>query len=687
MNAAGKMRARPAAVALALLIALCVAVSGCGPTASAGTFVPISGAGSTWAYPAIHSWIAGLGQQGMTVRYAPSGSRAGLGRFADGQLDWAASEIPYGAAREAGPVRPPRRGFTYMPDVAGGVALTYNLSVGGQRVTSLRLSGAVVAGIFTNQVTMWNDQKIAADNPGLTLPATRITPVVRSDGDGATAVFTQWMLATDRPAWQAYCAAVRRSQCTPTSAYPVQRGTAMVGKPGDDGVAAYVARPAADGAIGYAPYASALQQGMPVAKVLNAAGYYTAPTPGNVGVSLLSARLSTGQTANLAPVYTDTDPRAYQLSYYSYLVLPTDRSSRFTLDKGYTLGAFGQYLLCQGQQQVDALGYSALPINLVEAGFSQLQRVPGASVPRTTAARLAGCDNPTISPDGTDTLADSVPRPPACDRQGGTQCGSAPAGAVDTVTTLTASPDPAVAGQPVTLTATVTPATGAASPAGSVQFEVGGTGIGSPVAVGASGAAAVTTTIADAGTDQLAALFTPADATAFGASAGSLSLTVNPRPASAGIPLGTSVPVNGEFTLTVDTADTVTLAVTGNSATAAATPVVVSDTRNTYPGWSVSGQAADFTGSGTATGASIPGNQLGWAPTGMSLAASVTLGGVVAPAAPGLGTAAAVLASAPAGSGFGTSQLGADLTLAIPPEAEVGDYTGSLSVTAVTAQP
>jgi hypothetical protein len=59
----------------------------------------------------------------------------------------------------------------------------------------------------------------------------------------------------------------------------------------------------------------------------------------------------------------------------------------------------------------------------------------------------------------------------------------------------------------------------------------------------------------------------------------------------------------------------------------------------------------------------------------------------VAPAAPGLGTTAAVLASAHAGSGFGTSTLGANLTLAIPVEAAAGDYTGSLIVDAVTTLP
>src|SRR5262249_13195591 len=158
------------------------------------------------------------------------------------------------------------------------------------------------------------------------------------------------------------------------------------------------------------------------AKVLNAAGYYTAPTPANVGVSLLSARLNPDQTADLSPVYTDTDPRTYELSYYSYMIIPTGLNGNMTVAKGYTIGAFGQYALCHGQQQVNALGYAALPINLVEDGFTQLQRIPGASLPATTAAFIASCDNPTFSPDGTNTLAASAPMPAACDRPGATPC-------------------------------------------------------------------------------------------------------------------------------------------------------------------------------------------------------------------------------------------------------------------------
>ena len=119
------------------------------------------------------------------------------------------------------------------------------------------------------------------------------------------------MLATQTSYWSAYCAVVGRNPCTPTSTYPVQPGTAMVGLPADSGVAGYVSQPGANGAIGYTEFASAAATGFPVAKVLNAAGYYTAPTPGHVAVSLLQAQINQDAssplylTADLSQVYTD----------------------------------------------------------------------------------------------------------------------------------------------------------------------------------------------------------------------------------------------------------------------------------------------------------------------------------------------------------------------------------------------
>src|SRR5262249_11878746 len=147
---------------------------------------------------------------GMKVNYQPVGSTSGRQEFANGVTDWAGSDIPYGLRDGNNVDPPPARGYTYVPDTAGGIALMYNLTIGGTRVTNLRLSGAVIAGIFTDQITTWNDPRIVADNPGLTLPATAIVPVVRTDGSGATWQFTQWMSATQGASWTAYCAVVGR---------------------------------------------------------------------------------------------------------------------------------------------------------------------------------------------------------------------------------------------------------------------------------------------------------------------------------------------------------------------------------------------------------------------------------------------------------------------------------------------
>ena len=445
MSGASGKRLRPlAAAAVTGVAALCVALMPAAP-ASAVTYVPISGAGSTWSANAIDAWVTNVAQYGMKVNYAPVGSTSGRQEFSNGTTDWGASEIPYGVKDGNNLDPPPQRGYAYMPDTAGGTTFMYNLKIGNTRVTNLRLSGKAIAGIFTGVITNWDDPTIKADNPGLTMPNLKIVPVVRSDGSGATAEFTQWMLATEGSDWTAYCAKVGRSPCTQTSAYPVLPGSAMVGQSGDLGVSGYVSQQQADGAIGYVEYSYALETGFPVALVLNSAGYYTEPTAQNVAVSLLKAQIDMNKsdplylTQDLSQVYTDPDPRTYELSSYSYMLLPTDTSFGLTNAKGLTLGAFGAYLLCQGQQQVDALGYSALPINLVEDGYQQLQKIPGNTVPTATSAQIQGCNNPTFSTNGTNTLADTDPNPPACDKQGPTQCSTGTGGAAKTSTPVKAS--------------------------------------------------------------------------------------------------------------------------------------------------------------------------------------------------------------------------------------------------------
>ncbi|MEU9151425.1 phosphate ABC transporter substrate-binding protein PstS [Streptomyces sp. NPDC048417] len=397
-----------------------------GTPASADSYTPIAGAGSTWAENAVDEWRRAVNQYGMRISYAGTGSSDGRRQFLSGTVDFAVSDIPFqtnptdGSAAE----RPASGSYAYMPIVAGGTVFMYHLTVNGRRVTNLRLSGDVVTKIFTGVIKTWDDPVIKADNPGLQLPHRTIVPVVRSDGSGSTAQFTMWMANQHRSLWNAYCAKVGRSgSCGQTSYYPTVSG--MIAQSGDLGVAGYVAQNYGEGAIGYVNYSYALNAHYPVAKVLNHAGYYTEPTPQNVAVSLLKAKINTNKssadylTQQLDGVYNDSDKRNYPLSSYSYMILPLKVQGTFTKVKGKTLGAFSYYFMCQGQQQAPKLGYSPLPINLVQAGFDQIRRIPGVQAQNIN---IKNCNNPTFTASGQNRLAQTAPYPATCDKKGAAPC-------------------------------------------------------------------------------------------------------------------------------------------------------------------------------------------------------------------------------------------------------------------------
>ncbi|HKA68131.1 MAG TPA: phosphate ABC transporter substrate-binding protein PstS, partial [Actinomycetes bacterium] len=400
--------------------------AGPGQLAAAQQYVQISGAGSTWSYNAIDNWRRNIQQFGIVVNYAATGSTDGRNQFKNGTVDFGVSEIPYGQ-RDSFVVgdQPPGRNYAYMPIVAGGTAFMYNLKINGRRVTNLRLSGEVISKIFTGVLKRWNDPAIKVDNPGLQLPARTIVPVVRSDGSGTTAQFTLWMSKQHSALWNNYCRRLGRpTPCGLTSFFQFRAADGFIGQSGSNGVSGYVAQNNAEGAITYVEYSYALNQRFPVVKVLNRAGYYTEPTAPNVAVALLRAQINNNSgsaeylTQKLDRVYSNSDPRTYPLSSYSYMILPTSTEQGFTNDKGRTLGAFGYYFLCEGQQQADVLGYSPLPINLVKAGLRQVKRIPGVDV---RSVNIAGCNNPTFSRNGSNTLARNAPQPSACDRRGPVQ--------------------------------------------------------------------------------------------------------------------------------------------------------------------------------------------------------------------------------------------------------------------------
>ncbi|SFR82603.1 phosphate ABC transporter substrate-binding protein, PhoT family [Agromyces sp. CF514] len=406
---------------LVLLLAGGIAQSGAS-VASAETWIPISGTGSTWSQNALDQWRKNVAANyGMTINYSGTGSSAGRRDFIAGTVDFAVSEIPFQSAPEDNSTpEVPLSGYAYMPIVAGGTSFMYNLKIGGKRVTNLRLSGDVITKIFTGAIAKWNDPAIQADNPGLAMPDRAIVPVVRSDGSGSSAQFSLWMSKQYPSLW----GAGMRSQFPTPANGKAQNGSL--------GVAGYVSQDYGEGAITYVEYSYALKSGFPVAKVLNTAGYYIEPTANSVAVALLRAGINSDLSQNLDGVYNNDDPRTYPLSSYSYMIVPTEvkAPSIFTEAKGKTLGAFATYFLCEGQQQAAALGYSPLPMNLVRAGSEVVKRIPGAG---TAGVDFNSCNNPTFKAGESESdnqLAKTAPQPAACDKKGPDQCTTGTAGAL-----------------------------------------------------------------------------------------------------------------------------------------------------------------------------------------------------------------------------------------------------------------
>jgi phosphate ABC transporter phosphate-binding protein len=443
-------RATIATLAILALTLMPVVSSATSASAVGDTYYPVAGAGSTWSANALQQWIRNVfDNYRWKITYDDSGSSAGRQLFAQGTVDFGVSEIPYALSNSDSPDPRPSRQFAYVPIVAGGTAFMYNLVIGGQRVTNLRLSGDTLAKIFTGVITKWNDPAVAADNPKLALPAITIVPVVRSDGSGTTAQLTSWMRAQYPAIWSAYCARVNKANCGITSNYPVPGGSAFVAQSGSNGVAGFVAQTKSVGAITYVEDSYALNARFPVVKVLNASGYYTEPTASNVAVSLLAAVINGDAsspdylTANLSGVYSNPDTRTYPLSSYSYMIIPTALEDNFTENKGLTLADFASYFLCEGQQQAEVLGYSPLPVNLATAGLQQIQKIPGGN-PKNKD--VSTCNNPTFSTDGTNKLATTAPQPQACDKKGADQCATGTGGAAGTATASSSSSGSGAAG-------------------------------------------------------------------------------------------------------------------------------------------------------------------------------------------------------------------------------------------------
>lgn len=331
------------------IILVAALLLGLTPAAVAATL--INGAGATFPYPIYSKWfdLYHRAHPELQFNYQSIGSGGGIRQFQAQTVDFGASDSPMTDEQiKASPGK-----VVHIPTVLGAVVLAHNLP---ELTVPLNLSGPVVADIFLGTIRKWNDPKIAALNPGVTLPAKDILVTHRSDGSGTTFVFSDY-LAKVSPVWL----------------QKVGRGTSLnwptgLGGKGNEGVTGLIKQ--TPGAIGYIEKAYAVQNKLAMANIQNKSGDLVAPTTAAVTAAASGAAIP----ADFRVSITDAPGKgAYPIASFTYLLVADPAKDPV---KGKAIVGFLKWAMTMGQTFAAPLHYAPLPsavVQNVQAKIAQLK--------------------------------------------------------------------------------------------------------------------------------------------------------------------------------------------------------------------------------------------------------------------------------------------------------------------------
>ncbi|WP_307459877.1 substrate-binding domain-containing protein [Pseudarthrobacter oxydans] len=195
------MRTRSIGGALACILLAGIGAAGCssktsvtdvrGSLTAIGTPVqqdPIGAWSSAWTK--VHN--------ATSVNYSPDGSEVGISALSTGQAYFAALDTPLTQAQQdqTKQVCGPTGAFS-IPVSITSLGVAFNMP----SVQSLKLSPAVLAGIFSGEITRWDAAEIIELNPGTTLPSSEIVPVTAAQRSAETTAATRYLSSV--PEWTA----------------------------------------------------------------------------------------------------------------------------------------------------------------------------------------------------------------------------------------------------------------------------------------------------------------------------------------------------------------------------------------------------------------------------------------------------------------------------------------------------
>ena len=339
------------------LTAVALFVSACGPSdrrssvpMAGGAASPpagsatLTGAGATFPAPIYTKWFDVYAKQtGVQINYQSIGSGGGIRQFIEGTVDFGATDAPMTDEQVAGV----KGNVLHVPTVLGAVVVTYNLPSLGK--SPLRFDGPTLADIFLGRIRRWNDRRLAALNPGVSLPDQDIIVIHRSDGSGTSFIFTDY-LSKVSPEWKGKVG-------TATS---VQWPTGLGGK-GNEGVTQQVKQ--TEAGIGYVELIYAISNGLPAALIKNAGGQFIEPSLETVSAAAAATRL--GPDTDFRVSLTNPPGKdSYPISSFTWLLVHKETPDA---RKAEALHGFLLWMLKPEPQRMAAdLHYAPLPTSVIE---------------------------------------------------------------------------------------------------------------------------------------------------------------------------------------------------------------------------------------------------------------------------------------------------------------------------------
>ncbi len=305
---------------------------------------PLTGAGATFPAPLYSKWFDAYAKEtGVRINYQSIGSGGGIRQFIEATVDFGATDGPMTDEQIASV----KGNVLHLPTVLGAVSVTYNLPALGK--TELNFDGRLLADIFLGRVTRWNDGRIAALNPGVSLPGEDIIVVHRSDGSGTTFIFTDF-LSKVSPPWKGKVG----------SATSVNWPIGLGGK-GNEGVTQQVKQ--SPGSIGYVELIYAISNGLPSARLRNSAGVLVQPTLKSVAAAAAGAELPPTTDFRVS-ITNASGPDSYPISSFTWLLI---RKEDPDPARAKTIRAFVAWMLEPAAQRMAAdLHYAPLPVKVIE---------------------------------------------------------------------------------------------------------------------------------------------------------------------------------------------------------------------------------------------------------------------------------------------------------------------------------